>query len=291
VKTVIGIPAFNEEKNIAKIVVELQRITDEVIVCNDGSSDLTGEIAKKLGATVINHPKNLGYGGAIGSIFSKAKEIDADVLVTFDADGQHKLEDIEHVLKPIKNNESDIVIGSRFLGDSESVPGYRKLGIKAITKISNLETDLKVTDSQSGFRAYNKKTIQALNISDRGMGVSTEILIKASKSGLKISEVPIEIIYEGDTSTHNPASHGISVVMSTMKFISIEHPLKFYGIPGIIFLFLGVFFTIWVVNEYVSIGNFPIHVSLIGVSTIIIGTMLTMAAILLYSLVNVVREK
>ena len=290
-KTVIGIPAFNEEKNIAKIVVELQRITDEVIVCNDGSSDLTGEIAKKLGATVINHPKNLGYGGAIGSIFSKAKEIDADVLVTFDADGQHKLEDIEHVLKPIKNNESDIVIGSRFLGDSESVPGYRKLGIKAITKISNLETDLKVTDSQSGFRAYNKKTIQALNISDRGMGVSTEILIKASKSGLKISEVPIEIIYEGDTSTHNPASHGISVVMSTMKFISIEHPLKFYGIPGIIFLFLGVFFTIWVVNEYVSIGNFPIHVSLIGVSTIIIGTMLTMAAILLYSLVNVVREK
>ena len=290
-KTVIGIPAFNEEENIAKIIVKLQKIVDEIIVCNDGSSDLTGEIAEKLGAIVINHPKNLGYGAAIGSIFLKSKDIDADVLVTFDADGQHRLEDIESVLKPIKNNESDIVIGSRFLGNSESVPGYRKLGIKAITKISNLETDLKVTDSQSGFRAYNKKTIQTLNISDRGMGVSTEILIKASKSGLKISEVPIQIIYEGDTSTHNPASHGISVVMSTMKFISIEHPLKFYGIPGTIFLIIGLFFTGWVVNEYVVSSNFPIHVALIGVSTIIVGTMLAMAAILLYSLVNVVREK
>jgi glycosyltransferase involved in cell wall biosynthesis len=290
-KIVVGIPAFNEEKNIAKIIIKLQKIVDEVIVCNDGSSDLTGEIAEKLGSIVVNHPKNLGYGGAIGSIFSKSKEIDADVLVTFDADGQHRLEDIEQILKPIKNNESDVVIGSRFLGNSESVPGYRKLGIKAITKISNFETDLKVTDSQSGFRAYNKKTIQMLNISDRGMGVSTEILIKANKLGLRITEVPIEIIYEGDTSTHNAASHGLSVVMSTMKFISIEHPLKFYGIPGIVFLAIGIFFTIWVVNEYIVTGNFPIHVGLVGVSTIIVGTMLTMAAILLYSLVNVVREK
>ena len=200
-------------------------------------------------------------------------------------------EDFENVLELIKKEQADIVIGSRFLGNSKTVPTYRKLGIKAITKISNLETELKVTDSQSGFRAYNKKTIQTLNISERGMGISTEILIKASKAGLKITEVPIKIIYEGDTSTHNATSHGISVLMSTMKFISIEHPLKFYGIPGMIFLALGVFFTIWVVNEYISGGNFPIHVALIGVATIIVGTMLTMAAILLYSLVNVVREK
>jgi len=290
-KIVVGIPAFNEEKNIASIIIKLQKIVDKVIVCNDGSSDLTGTIAEKLGTTVINHPKNLGYGGAIGSIFAKAKEIDADILVTFDADGQHRLEDMENVLEPIKKEQADIVIGSRFLGNSKTVPAYRKLGIKVITKISNLETELKLTDSQSGLRAYNKKTIQMLNISERGMGVSTEILIKANKAGLKITEVPIKIIYEGDTSTHNSTSHGISVLMSTMKFISIEHPLKFYGIPGMVFLALGVFFTIWVVNEYIIAGNFPIHVGLIGVATIIVGTMLSMTAILLYSLVNVVREK
>ena len=99
---VIGIPAYNEEKNIAKIIVKLQNITNKIIVCNDGSTDLTSEIADKMGAIMINHPKNLGYGAAIKSLFSKARELDADVLITFDADGQHRIEDINKVLEPIR---------------------------------------------------------------------------------------------------------------------------------------------------------------------------------------------
>jgi glycosyltransferase involved in cell wall biosynthesis len=290
-KILVGIPAFNEEKNIGSIIIKLEKMVDGVIVCNDGSSDLTGIIAEKLGATVINHPKNLGYGGAINSIFTKAKEMDADILVTFDADGQHRFEDIKKILEPIKKEQANMVIGSRFLGNSETVPGYRKIGIKIITKISNLETDSKITDSQSGLRAYDKKTIQSLNLTERGMGISTEILIKANNLKLKIVEVPIKIIYSGNTSTHNAASHGISVIISTMKFISIEHPLKFYGIPGLMLLFLGLFFAIWTVNEFSKIGSFPIHVALIAIGTILSGALLTITSILLYSLVNVVREK
>ena len=80
-KTTIGIPAFNEEKNIAKMIVKLKKISDEIIVCNDGSSDLTGEIAEKMGAIVINHEKNLGYGAGINSIIKKSKEIDTDILI------------------------------------------------------------------------------------------------------------------------------------------------------------------------------------------------------------------
>ncbi len=86
-KIVIGIPAFNEEKNIAKILVKLQTITKYIIVCNDGSKDSTAEIAEKLGVILVNHPKNLGYGASIRSIFLKAKEMNFDILVTFDADG------------------------------------------------------------------------------------------------------------------------------------------------------------------------------------------------------------
>ena len=97
----IGIPAYNEEKNIASIIVKLKKIAQKIIVCDDGSTDLTGEIAQKLGATVIRHPKNLGYGSGIRSIFQKAKEIDSDILVTFDADGQHQVEDIKKVIEPI----------------------------------------------------------------------------------------------------------------------------------------------------------------------------------------------
>ena len=133
-KTTIGIPAFNEEKNIAKMIVKLKKISDEIIVCNDGSSDLTGEIAEKMGAIVITHEKNLGYGAGINSIIKKSKEIDTDILITFDADGQHRVEDVETVTRPIINGEADLVIGSRFLDEGEKeVPGYRNLGINIIT--------------------------------------------------------------------------------------------------------------------------------------------------------------
>ena len=113
-KITIGIPAYNEEKNIAKIITKLKKITDSIIVCDDGSSDMTSEIAKNLGVIVISHKKNMGYGAAIRTIFEKSAEIGSDILVTFDADGQHRIEDVSRVLHPLENSEADIVIGSRF---------------------------------------------------------------------------------------------------------------------------------------------------------------------------------
>ena len=128
-KLTIGIPAFNEEKNIASIIVKLKKFVDTIIVCDDGSTDSTADIAQNLGAIVISHPKNLGYGAGINSIFNKAKEIDSDILVTFDADGQHRIEDIKKVIEPIEKNNADLVIGSRFLNDAkEKIPAYRKPG-------------------------------------------------------------------------------------------------------------------------------------------------------------------
>ena len=291
-KIIIGIPAFNEEKNIASIITKLMNITDSIIVCNDGSSDLTSEIAEKMGAVVINHEKNLGYGGAIRSIFLKAKELDGDILVTFDADGQHRIEDIENVTTPIINQEAELVIGSRFLDDSEKeVPQYRKVGIKVITKITNASIKQKLTDSQSGFRAYSKKVVDELNPSELGMGISTEILIKASSKNFKILEVPIKILYSGDTSTHNPISHGSSVILSTIKYTSIEHPLKFYGIPSVIFFIVGLSFTYLSAQYYAEIGRLNTNLTIVAAGTILIAVVLLITSILLYSLVSVVREK
>ena len=292
-KVVIGIPAFNEEKNIAKIIVKLQKISDAIIVCNDGSTDLTKEISEKMGVEVINHPKNLGYGAGIRSIFLKASKMDTDILVTFDADGQHRIEDIESVIDPIVKGDADIVIGSRFLKNenSKNVPKYRKIGIKAITKITDSVTDLKLTDSQSGFRAYRKNILKEIIPSDKGMGVSTEILIKSSKKKFKVKEVPIKILYEGDTSTHNPVSHGVSVVFSTMKYTSIEHPLKFYGIPGCIFLAIGLAFLIYTIQLFTEIRQILLSSAIIGVSSVIVGIIMMMSAILLYSMVNLIRNK
>ena len=290
-KIIVGIPAFNEEKNIASIITKLMDITDTIIVCNDGSDDLTSEISKKMGAIVIDHKKNLGYGGAIRSIFFKAKEMDGDILVTFDADGQHRIEDIKRVIGPIINQESDLVIGSRFLDESEKeVPEYRKVGIKVITKVTNASIKKQLTDSQSGFRAYSKQVINELTPSELGMGISTEILIKASSKNFKISEVPIKIIYSGDTSTHNPVSHGSSVLLSTIKYTSIEHPLKFYGIPSVIFLIIGTIFTSLAINYYIEIGRLNTNLTIVGAGCILTGSVLLLTTILLYSLISVVRE-
>lgn len=288
---IIGIPAYNEEKNIASVIAKLGKVASKIIVCDDGSDDLTGIIAEKMGAIVITHPKNLGYGAAIGTIFTKFKELDADILVTFDADGQHRIEDVAIVTKQIIDNKADIVIGSRFLDDDKTeVPTYRKIGIKTITNLTNITSKIKITDSQSGFRAYHKRVIDEIIPSEHGMGVSTEILIKANKKGFKIKEVPIKILYGGKTSTHHPVSHGISVILSTMKFISIERPLTFYGIPGISFLMIGLFFIIWTLQIFGESRQIITNISLIGIGATIIGMILVMTAILLYSIVNVVRE-
>ena len=289
-KITVGLPAYNEEKNIAKIIVYLKKIADQIIVCDDGSEDSTSMIAKSLGAIVINHPKNLGYGSAIKSIFLKAKEINADILVTIDADGQHKIEDVEKVVKPIVDGHADISIGSRFLKEGDAVPNYRKLGIKVITKVTNSSLSDKITDAQSGFRAYNKKVLQSLTPSDSGMGISTEILIKSSNLGLKIAEVPTEIQYEGDTSSQNPVSHGTGVLMSTLKYISIERPLIFYGIPSFIFFIIGLTFTFFAAQYYAEIGRLNTNLTLIAGGTLLIGVILIVTTILLYSLVSVVRE-
>jgi len=289
---IVGIPAFNEEKNIAVLIIQLKKIADKIIVCNDGSTDLTSKIAEGLGATVINHAKNLGYGAAIRSIFLKSKDLGGDILVTFDADGQHRIEDINRVIKPIINEESDLVIGSRFLDKSEKeVPQYRKVGIKIITKVTNATIKKQLTDSQSGFRAYSKKVLNELNPSELGMGISTEILIKASAKNFRISEVPIKITYNGDTSTHNPISHGSSVLLSTIKFTSIEHPLKFYGIPSMIFFAIGLFFVYFSTQYYAEIGRLNTNLTLVAAGTMLIAVVLLITSILLYSLISVVREK
>jgi len=131
---VVGIPAFNEEKTIAKVILQCQEYADKVVVCDDGGTDMTGEIASRLGADVVRHEKNLGYGAAIQTLFRRARELDADILVTLDGDGQHDPSDIPNVVTPIKNGAADITFGSRFINGhlSSIMPWYRRAGVKLL---------------------------------------------------------------------------------------------------------------------------------------------------------------
>ena len=290
-KVIIGIPAFNEEKNIGAIVAKLKIKYDHVIVCDDGSSDMTETIASSLGAIVVKHSKNLGYGAAIKTIFNESKKIDGDVLVTFDADGQHQISEIDSVLKPLFENKADIVIGSRFLGTTKNLPKYRKFGIKTITGLTNTMTGTNLSDAQSGFRAYSKNVLNEISPTDSGMGISTEILIKSSNKNMKITEVPITISYENNSHSQEPISHGASVIVSTIKHVAMERPLLYYGVTGLFFLIVGLIFGGWTIQIYSETGSVTTNIALVGIGGVILGTILLITATILYSIANVVREK
>ena len=228
---VVGIPAFNEEKTISNVIFTAQNFADAIIVCDDGSMDQTTQVAKCSGADVIKHKRNRGYGAAIGSLFKRARRLNADVLVTIDSDGQHDPKEIPNIVKPIVEGVADMVIGSRFINANGTVemPLYRRFGAKLITKLVNGSSKNGIHDSQSGFRAYNREALKHLQISESGMGASVEILFKAHAHNLKICEVPsyCKYPYGMSTSTKNPITHGISIIIYIARFIVKKTLLKF----------------------------------------------------------------
>jgi len=285
------IPAFDEEKTIGDVVKKCLLYADKVIVCDDGSSDNTAKIAKESGAQVISHNKNLGYGAAIISLFERARQENVDIMITLDGDGQHAPNQIPLLVDALIHHNLDVVAGSRFLGKKSNSSGYRKLGIKIITAASNTGTDLKLTDAQSGFRAYSKKAIDMIHPTERGMPISTEILQKVSRGGLSVAEVPITISYQGDTSTQNPVTHGITVLVNTLKFISIKHPITFYGFPGIALIIIGVVMGYSFLHAYLYSQELFFGSLLASILLFLLGAIMLATAIILFSMLTLIKEK
>jgi glycosyltransferase involved in cell wall biosynthesis len=291
---VVGVPAFNEEKTIAKVVLKAQEYADKVVVCDDGSTDMTAEIAERLGADVVRHERNLGYGAAIQSLFRRARELDADVLVTLDADGQHDPREVPKVVKPILNGAADVVIGSRFLGEwaAYAMPWYRRAGVKFITRLVNNSGKHAVGDAQSGFRAYNRESLEKLTLLENGMGVSVEVLVNARKQGLRIVEVPAACSYSRGVknSTHNPIRHGASVIMSILKLVIEDKPLIILGVPGIICLLAGAAFGAWMLRTYAAEHQIATNIALASIAFILIGLFALFTAITLYAISRLARK-
>ena len=285
------IPAYNEERKIKDIVKKALPYVDKVVVCDDGSTDNTAALAKKAGAIVISHEKNLGYGATITTLFSYCRKNNAEIMVTLDGDGQHNPDQIPDLINVILKHNVGVVIGSRSLRDDKDLPSYRRAGIKIITSTINSATDLKVTDSQSGFRAYSRTAIDLIHPAESGMAVSTEILLKISNNGLSIAEVPITVSYTGDTSTEHPVSHGAHVIGTTLKYVSIKHPMYFYGIPGILLFISGLIMGVSFLDSYLDPVAPKVLYGLILGSTIsvLLGSMMIITSILLFAMSNLIR--
>ena len=290
-QTIAAMPAYNEEQYIAKTIVGAYRYVDLVLVIDDGSSDATVEIAQALGALVIRHRTNLGYGGALRTIFSVSRTLGAGSLVILDSDGQHSPDDLTALLNGLEEG-SDVVIGSRFLdGSKGEIPAYRKVGMKVLDTATQFAGgDLKVSDSQSGFRAYGRRAIEAVHVTGEGMSAGSEILIQAADAGLAISEVPITVRYDIEgTSSENPVSHGVGVLMNIVRLISLRRPLVFFGIPGALFTGVGLAAELYAFSEFYRAGQFHYVVFTGGIFSLMLGLLLVTTGLILYSLVEIMH--
>lgn len=195
-KIFIVIPAYNEEKVIGKVITDIKKEGyRNIIVVDDGSVDKTSDVAKKKGATVLRHILNLGQGAAIETGLEYCRKVGADIVVTFDADGQFKTNEIKKVIKPIINKKTEVVLGSRFLGKTVNIPFSKKLTLKAAVIFTDIFSNIKLTDTHNGFRAFSKNALNKIFINHSGMAHASDIIDQIKRYNLKYQEVPVTVLY------------------------------------------------------------------------------------------------
>jgi glycosyltransferase involved in cell wall biosynthesis len=283
-KIIIAFPAYNEEAYIGTLVLQAKKYAGKVIVVDDGGSDATAEVAGIAGAYVIRHSGNKGKGAAIQSILIEAKKDDPDVLIIMDADSQHKPDEIPRLVKPITEGY-DLVIGSRKL-DRQDIPSYRRFGQKILLSLTRLLTKNKLTDSESGFRAFSRKAINELDLSQTGFAVESEMIAEAEDKNLKVTEVPISAIYTKDSSTMNPVRHGLGVFTRILSMISERRPLLFFGVLGTLLTLIGLIAGIRTVQIFTEFNVLPMGTAMLAVLFFVIGVFCGFTAIILHTLAS-----
>ncbi len=282
-KIVIAMPAFNEEAYIGTMVIKARKYADIVLVADDGSTDATSEIAGLAGAEVLRHATNLGKGAAVRTILDRARQLDADILVLLDSDSQHDANEIPRLIDAVKGG-LDFVVGSR-RNVKHSIPFYRRIGHAILLESTRTVIDHKLKDTESGFRAFSRRAIMEMDLTQDGFAIESEMVKVAAEKKLTMGEVPITVQYKKDTSTKNPFSHGMEVMTQIMVMISERRPLFFFGMLGMIITFIGIGFGVRTVNIFMSTGGtIPIGTIMLAAIFIIVGIFLGLTGIILYAL-------
>ena len=189
------LPAHNESAKIGEVVGELRGRYTDVVVVDDGSSDATSETARAAGATVLRHTFNRGQGAALQTGLDYCLDRGAEILVTFDSDGQHRPEDIPGLIDPICRGEADIVLGSRFLGRAQSMPWHRRLLLRCAIFFTWAVSGVKLTDAHNGLRAFSRRAAEKIDLQLDRMAHASELIDQIRRTGLAYVEVPVEIRY------------------------------------------------------------------------------------------------
>lgn len=268
-KLIIFIPAYNEEEKIGEVVKKIPRKYQgidqvEVLVVDDGSKDGTVKKAKEAGAVVISHYQNRGVGAAFQTGLNWAMKNKADILVNIDADGQFDSKDIEKLVKPIINNEADMVASNRFEnGKPGNMPPLKYWGNKRMTNLINILAGTKFKDVSSGFRAYNREAMLNMNLFGQ-FTYTQEVFLDLSTKGLRIAQLPVAVKYFKSRKSKvagnliKYASKSFWIIFRTIRDYK---PLKFFGTIGAICFIIGLFFDLFLAIHYISTGQFTPYIS------------------------------
>lgn len=266
------IPAYNEERFIGSVVLAARNYCDVVIVVDDGSTDNTAELAEAAGAHVVRRT-NGGKGAALNTGFAVALRYHPCATVILDGDAQHDPAEIAEMTRPILTGEADVVIGSRFLtNDRRSIPWWRQIGQVALTVATNRASGVRLSDSQTGYRAFSTNALHDLKFRSKGLSVESEMQFLLKDSPLRLVEVPIHVRYL-DGNKRNPITHGLSIIDTIMGLVARRRPLLFFTVPGLTLTVAGLLFA------YNAFRIVQTDHSIPAVSTIV-GTLLLVTGLL-----------
>jgi glycosyltransferase involved in cell wall biosynthesis len=259
-KVIVTIPAYNEENTIGPVIKDirrvmgLQKINYQVLVVDDGSTDRTKAIAEKFGAKVFSHNVNFGLAETFRTEIQKCLELDADVIVHIDADCQYKAQDIPKLLARIAEGY-DLVLGSRFLGHIEEMPFVKRIGNRAFSRVISNITGVRITDAQTGFRAFTRKVAQKVVVTSSHT-YTQEQIIRSIREKFRVIEVPIYFARRLGKSRliSNPFEYAVRAWVNLLRIYRDYEPLKFFGFVGLASLFAGFLIGLWLVFLYLAHG-------------------------------------
>ena len=284
-QVVAVIPAHDEERFIASVVLKALAHVDRVIVVDDGSADETGDLAQAAGAIVLRLSENAGKAAALSAGFAHALRLRPRAIVTIDGDAQHDPTDIPAIAEPVLAGQADVVIGSRFLTNSSrtAIPQWRQFGQQALNIATNTLSGVHVSDTQSGFRAFSPRAIEALNLYSAGLSVESEMQFLFGPAGLRVVEVPITASYR-DGNKRNPVVHGLEVVDALVGLVARRRPLAFFGVPGMILVGGGLASGLRVVHVFRTTHALPVGTTVFTSLLVMSGIMLATTALILHSM-------
>jgi len=254
-KIVVTIPVYNEEETIGGVIDGVKKQASglssdyKIIVVDDGSTDKSPEIAKKHGAAVYCHPRNYGLAETFRTEVEKAVKEKPDIIVHIDADGQYDVGDIPRLIEPIKNGEAELVLGSRFLGKIEDMSFLKRQGNRAFSSVISHMTKTKITDAQTGFRAFTRNVAQKLSIKSRHT-YTQEMVIRASREKFRIKEIPVNFSRRESGKSRlisNPFGYAARAWLNILRIYRDYEPLKFFGSIGAVLIGIGILLSVYII--------------------------------------------